>query len=91
DGDQLTIDIVLNAEIVSDIYAPLGDIAIYLRKPNSYITGDIYASGSITKVVDTGTITGTLHHPYTGDPPFDPPVCPMFPGNPVDILTYEVT
>jgi len=88
DGN-LIIDIVTNAEIVGNIYAPAGNITIYLRKPNSLITGDIYASGSI-QIVE-GTINGTQHSYYAGDPPFSTPTCPNFPTSPVSTITYEIT
>jgi len=78
------------AEILGHIYAPAGDITIYLDKNNSEIQGDIYASGTIT-ITGSGVHTGNTFSPYTGDPPFEIADCPEIPALPADILTYEVT
>ena len=93
DGD-LTIYISFGdesfTEITGHIYAPAGDITIYLSKTNSEIEGDIYAGGTIT-IIGPGVHSGNSYSPYTGDPPFEIPDCPEIPAQPVDIYTYEVT
>ncbi|MFC1970083.1 hypothetical protein ACFLVV_02570 [Chloroflexota bacterium] len=83
-GDQAML------EILGHIYAPAGNITIYLFKTNSEIEGDIYASGTIT-IIGPGIHTGNTYSPYTGDPPFEIAGCPEIPAQPVDIYTYEVT
>ena len=83
-GDEAMI------EITGHIYAPAGDITIYLSKTNSEIEGDVYAGGTIT-IIGPGVHTGNTYSPYTGDPPFEIPDCPEIPAQPVDIYTYEVT
>jgi cytoskeletal protein CcmA (bactofilin family) len=77
-------------EILGHVYAPAGDITIYLEKNNSEIQGDIYASGTIT-ITGPGVHTGNTYSPYTGGPPFEVADCPEIPALPADILTYEVT
>jgi len=77
-------------EITGHIYAPAGDITIYLDKSNSEIQGDIYAGGTIT-ITGPGVHTGNTYSLYTGDPPFEIADCPEIPALPADILTYEVT
>jgi predicted acyltransferase (DUF342 family) len=77
-------------EILGHVYAPAGDITIYLDKTNSEIQGDIYAGGTIT-IIGPGVHTGNTYSPYTGDPPFEIADCPEIPAQPVDIYTYEVT
>jgi cytoskeletal protein CcmA (bactofilin family) len=76
-------------EILGHIYAPNGNITIYLEKTNSEIQGDIYASGTIT-IIGPGVHTGNTYSPYTGDPPFVIADCPQIPAQPTDIRTYEV-
>ena len=88
---NLTIDIATNAPLVGDIYAPDGDIYIYLRSPNAEIEGDIYAAGTIQILDDKGKHTGTENPGYSGPPPFPEPECPNPPEERSDILTYEVT
>jgi cytoskeletal protein CcmA (bactofilin family) len=90
DGN-LTIDIATNAPIAGDIYAPDGNIYIYLRAPNAEIQGDIYAAGTIQILVEKGTHTGTENPGYSGPPPFPEPECPTPPEERSDILSYEVT
>jgi len=92
DGN-LTIDIDTNATIEGDIYAPAGNIDIYLRKPNAQIIGNIYASGSISILDDTGMPIDPLdiHEGYNGTAPFPEPECPVFPTRKADVLTYEMT
>jgi hypothetical protein len=92
DGN-LTIDIQIGStstEIVGDIYAPDGDVSIYLTKNNSEMQGDIWASRSI-EVSGIGSHNGTATGNYTGEPPFPMPQCPDFPPGPADIETYEIT
>lgn len=93
DGN-LTTDIQIgdnSVEIVGHTYAPNGNVVIYLTQSNSEIQGDIYASGSIQILDDTGTHTGTQHPGYAGDPPFDEPDCPEPPTDKGGIVTYEIT
>jgi len=77
-------------EILGHIYAPAGEITIYLKKTNSELQGDIYAGGTVT-IIGSGVHTGNTYSPYTGDPPFEISDCPEIPSQPVDIYTYEVT
>ena len=88
---NLTIDIETNAPIVGDIYAPAGNIYIYLRKPNAEIEGDIYAAGTIQILDDKGKHTGTENPGYSGPHPFPEPECPNPPEQRSDIHSYEVT
>jgi hypothetical protein len=90
DGN-LTVDIETNAPIIGDIYAPNGNIDIYLRAPNAEIVGDIYAGGTIQTLVAKGTHTGTKYPAYGGPPPFPEPECPIPPEQKADMLSYEVT
>jgi len=95
DGNSTTIDIQCGSkariELLGDVYAPAGDILIYLTKSNSEIQGDIYASGSIQILDDTGTHTGTQYPGYAGELPFDEPDCPEPPTDKGSIVTYEIT
>ena len=95
DGNSTTIDIQYGSaayiELLGDIYAPAGDILIYLTKDNSEIQGDIYASGTIQILDDTGTHTGTQYPSHAGEPPFDEPDCPEPPTDKGGIVTYEIT
>ena len=77
-------------EIVGHVYAPAGDITIYLQKTNSELQGDIYAGGTIT-IIGSGVHSGNTYSPYTGEPPFEISDCPEIPAQPADIYTYEVT
>jgi len=94
DGN-LTLDIQYGSaariELLGDVYAPNGDIFIYLRKNNSQIQGDIYAGGIIQILDDTGIHTGTLYPDYAGDPPFPEPDCPNAHTDKGGIVTYEIT
>jgi cytoskeletal protein CcmA (bactofilin family) len=96
DGN-LTLDIQHGSEarieLLGDVYAPSGDISIYLRSPNSQIQGDIYASGIIQILDDMGEPIDPayIHEYYTGDPPFPEPDCPEVPADPAQIKNYEIT
>jgi len=90
DGN-LTIDLDTNAPIEGDIYAPAGNIDIYLRSPNAEIIGDIYAGGTIQILDDKGTHIGTIFQSYSGEPPFPEPECPVQPTEKANVYTYEIT
>jgi len=93
DGN-LTINImegsVSTVEILGSIYAPSGNIGIYLGEENSEVRGDVFASGTIS-ITGEGKHTGEEFSSYTGDPPFTIAPCPDFPTGPVIIFTYEIT
>lgn len=93
DGN-LTINIMVGSastvEILGSIYAPSGNVSIYLGKNNSEVRGDVFASGTIS-ITGEGKHTGDEFSPYSSDPPFTIPDCPGFPTNPVSTMTYEIT
>lgn len=78
------------AEVAGHVYAPNGNVYVYLNKPNAELQGDIYAGGSIA-VSGNGAHTGTAYAEYDGAAPFTIPECPALPVNPVEIYTYEIS
>jgi predicted acyltransferase (DUF342 family)/uncharacterized protein (UPF0333 family) len=93
DGN-LSLDIqygsAARTELIGCVYAPSGDVSVYLRKKDSEIQGDIYAGGFIQILDDTGTHIGTQYPSYTGSAPILEPDCPQPPSDPTDIKTYEI-
>lgn len=98
-GTSLTVDIKINAEIdgsgQGNIYAyglnatHPHHIDYYLRKPNSEITGSLYASGNITCGDDSGTLWGDEHPNHASFNMSALPDCPQKPDSSARVLTWE--